>query len=124
MHKELDVKIRTHKNDDGTYDASVGGKRLGLQCVFWFSARSVAMSKVAASVAKGMTEVAYFNPVTQKWEDSTKEAFVASITRSFIGMVDLRNDYEGYTRWTEVTVYFRVGSKTLRPGERWMYRKA
>ena len=39
--------IRTHKNSDGTYDASVNGHRLGLRCIFWFSARSVAMSRIA-----------------------------------------------------------------------------
>lgn len=44
--------IQTHKNSDGTYDASIRGQQLGLKCSFWFTARSVAMSRVAQLEAK------------------------------------------------------------------------
>lgn len=112
------VAIKTHRNTDGTYDASIGGMRLGLSCQFSYSARVTALWVVGKSLEAQTLDFERVNPVTRKWEPASVYEFLVSATRSNAG---IRYD----TFFNSELAQRRVCTVTLSgmDAERWSYKR-
>lgn len=118
MNVVRSVAIKTHRNNDGTFDASIGGERMGLKCLFYISARVQALRAVAVKLRReGVLEADLLIWERDKedavWLDLGVHEYLASITR--IG-ADIRYDTTHHgRRGVEVFLHGM-------PGEVWMLK--
>lgn len=86
MNVVRSVAIKTHRNSDGTFDASIGGERMGLKCLFYVSARVQALRSVAVrleneGVQKASLLIWERSKEDALWLDLGVHEYLACITR-------------------------------------------
>lgn len=106
MNVVRSVAIKTHQNADGTYDASIGGERMGLKCLFYVSARVQALRAVAVRFENEGIEAVELLSYDDVWDESKwiyvpVSVFLGSVTR--IG-ADMRYNTDHHGR-RGVTMY-------------------